>query len=256
MKKINVILFALMFVITIAKAQTATDFTAVDCSSASHTLFTELNAGKVVVLCWVMPCSNCISGALTAGNVVQSYATSNPGRVAMYLCDDVGDTPCSALNTWATAHSITCDASFSNSAINMSDYGTAGMPKVVVIAGPSHTVYYNANFTIDATAMQNAINAGLTSGINEAAMGITALNVLPNPAANRALITFTLDKTSLVKADLFDIDGQLVKGIYDGKLTSGTNTITVNIAGISSGIYFAKFSVGDRNKIVKVVVAN
>src|SRR5438067_299698 len=42
---------------------TATDFTATDCNSASQSLFTELNAGKIVVLIWVMPCSVCISDA-------------------------------------------------------------------------------------------------------------------------------------------------------------------------------------------------
>lgn len=34
---------------------TATDFTVNDCGGTSHNLFTELDAGKVIVLCWPMP---------------------------------------------------------------------------------------------------------------------------------------------------------------------------------------------------------
>lgn len=80
MKKIIFTLtIALMFVATISKAQTtASDFTATDCSSMSHNLYTELNAGKVVVISWVMPCSACVGGATAASNAVQSFATSHP----------------------------------------------------------------------------------------------------------------------------------------------------------------------------------
>jgi hypothetical protein len=41
-------------------SQTAADFTANDCNGTSHHLFAELNAGKVVVVAFVMPCTDCI----------------------------------------------------------------------------------------------------------------------------------------------------------------------------------------------------
>src|ERR1017187_11001668 len=101
MKKILYILIALMFVITISKAQTATDFTATDCNSNSHNLFSELNAGKVIVMDWVMPCINCVAPSLSTSNVVQRYQTTYPGRVQLYLIKDIGTTTCTTLTSWA-----------------------------------------------------------------------------------------------------------------------------------------------------------
>ena len=82
----------------------ATDFTATDCASTSHNLFTELAAGKVVVITWVMPCGACITGASNASNAV--IAVGNP-NVVFYLVDDAGNTNCSSLNSWASTNSIT-----------------------------------------------------------------------------------------------------------------------------------------------------
>ena len=39
-------------------AQTATDFTANDCAGTSHHLFAELDAGKIIVAAFVMPCGS------------------------------------------------------------------------------------------------------------------------------------------------------------------------------------------------------
>src|ERR1035437_10690426 len=106
MNKILYTFIALMFLVTISKAQTATDFTATDCNSNSHNLFTELNAGKVIVLDWVMPCINCVAPSLSTSNVVQSYQSTYPGRVFLYLLKDIGTTTCSTLNNWAANNGI------------------------------------------------------------------------------------------------------------------------------------------------------
>src|SRR5258705_1758845 len=91
----------------------AVNFTCNDCSSTAHNLFTELDAGKVVVLDFIMPCSACIAPSLTAYNIVQSYASSNPGRVLDYLSDDVGTTSCTSLNSWANTNGMSgFDAGF------------------------------------------------------------------------------------------------------------------------------------------------
>src|SRR3990170_3524731 len=81
-------------------AQTATNFNCNDCNAVNHDLFTELNSGKVIVLCWVMPCGACSAPAQSAHNIVQSYSVSNPGQVLFYLCDDFGTTSCPTMNSW------------------------------------------------------------------------------------------------------------------------------------------------------------
>ena len=164
-------------VTSVSVAQTAVNFTCNDCAATSHDLYTELNAGKVIVLCWVMPCGACTGPALTTYNVVQSYQANNPNTVFMYLCDDYGNTTCASLNSWANNIGVTNTIRFSNSAIDMMDYGSTGMPKIVVVGGSNHTVYYNSNNTVDATNLQNAINSALlATGINEPGSSISTLN--------------------------------------------------------------------------------
>ena len=112
-KTLILITFIFAFVNSKAQVTTATDFTANDCNSISHHLFAELDAGKVVVVAFVMPCSACIGPSLTAYNVATSFASSNPGRVKFFLSDDLANTSCSIVSGWATNNSITPDAVFS-----------------------------------------------------------------------------------------------------------------------------------------------
>ena len=78
----------LIFATVFCTAQTATDFTADDCNGTSHNLYSELDDGNVVVLCWVMPCGPWFLGAEYAQNAVQSFNISHPGKVKYYIVDD------------------------------------------------------------------------------------------------------------------------------------------------------------------------
>lgn len=249
------ILFAT--VTAIGLAQTATDFTANDCSGTSYNLFTDLNAGKVIVLCWVMPCASCIGPSLTTYNVVESYASSNPNTVYMYLCDDYGNTACSSLNSWSKSYALTNSVRFSNSAIDMADYGTIGMPKIVVLGGANHTVYYNANNFVNATDLQNAINSALsTTGINDPNSSVSSLNIFPNPANNTAEIICTLTKSSQVNIELFNLEGQMLKNVFSGNPAAGEIKMQIDVAGYAAGMYLLKFSDGANSKFANLIVSH
>ena len=147
-------------------SQTATNFTVSDCSGGSHNLFSELNEGKIIVLCWVMPCGACAGPTKTAFNVVNSYQTSNPGRVLFYLVDDYANNSCNDITGWASGIGVTNQKTFINQAISMDDYGSAGMLKIVVLGGSDHKVLYNANNTVNSTTMQNAIDNAVAFNVN------------------------------------------------------------------------------------------
>ena len=100
MKKLSIaILTILCSGISFAQT-TATDFTTNDCAGVSHTLFSELDAGKIIVAAFVMPCGSCSAPSLAAYNAVQSYAISNPNTVYFYLVDDAANTTCASLTSW------------------------------------------------------------------------------------------------------------------------------------------------------------
>lgn len=244
---------------TFGFSQTASNFNCSDCSSNNHDLFTELNSNKIIVIAWVMPCVNCISGALSAFTAVQSYSTSNPGQVRFYLADDYANTTCSTLQSWATTNGMNPDAVFSNSLVSMSPYGTAGMPKIVVLGGTSHTVYYNTNGSgnITTAGVQSGINAALSAiaaGVKENSGVFSSVEVYPNPTNSSSTVSLKLVKESKVKIEVQDVLGQKVLYIYNGNLPQGDNAIKVNTSELANGNYFISCSGGDVTKKIKFIV--
>jgi hypothetical protein len=176
MKKIKFTMLALLTCVSMTNAQTtATDFTENDCNGVSHHLFSELDAGKIIVVAFVMPCGTCAPPSLAAYNAVQSYATSNPGRILFYLADDTGATTCSTLSSWGNTNAMPLATVFSTTSFVQSQYGTPGMPKIMVLGGTDHEVLYNANSGVTTSAVQTIIDAEIIE------------NPLPNAPSNLAL---------------------------------------------------------------------
>lgn len=260
MKK-YILAFLLIIVGFTSSTQTATNFTCDDCLDGTHDLFSELDNGKVIVLCWVMPCATCIAPSKTAYNIVNSFQTSHPNRVFFYLVDDFADTPCSSLNSWANSNAMPESAfslRFVNSTISMTDYGSAGMPKIVVLGGGAHTVFYNVISTVNAVNLQKAINDALAagSGVEDLNSALFSVSLFSDLSDSKASLSVNLKSLSNITVDLYNVVGKKVTGIYDGKCNTGNNEIKINTAGFSNGIYFVKVSVADRTKILKLVISN
>lgn len=233
---------ALMSVFAVSNAQTnATNFTAADCSSMSHTLFTELNSGKVIVLTWVMPCASCVNGAKAASSAVQSFATSNPGKVMAYLSDDMGDQTCSDLSTWMTSNSVGSNFTvFGNTGntIDEADYGGSGMPHVVVIGGTDHKIYFNKKGSAanDVAGITAAVNSALSStGIGTITNQIQ-FSISPNPVTDKLSLSY--DK-AIEKISITSFTGQLIK---EEVYTKGKVNPTINVSGIANGVYTIKIT--------------
>ena len=256
MKQIITSVALLMATATVLHAQTtATNWTATDCANNSHTLFNELDAGKVIVFVWVMPCGTCVSASKTAYNIVQSYATSNPGKVLLYLADDLGDYPCNSLANWVTTNNIGNTANmtiFSNSGnvINENDFGGSGMPHVVVMGGTDHKIYFNGlnGAANNATAIQNAINAALTpTGVADLNSGLS-FTVAPNPTAEKLTINYA-KPISMVTVTA--ANGQVVS---EEVFPNGKVNHTVDLSKIASGVYTVRITdMNNKTGVQKIV---
>ena len=258
MKKLLVICFAWLCSF-LSFGQTAANFNCNDCSGANHDLFSELNAGKVVVICWVMPCASCIGGALAAQAACSNFATSNPGQVLYYCADDVANTTCATLTSWCANNGISPTAAFSNAAVDMSPYGAPGMPKVVVLGDANYTVYYNQNDnSISTSGIHNAITsalAAIATGVNEVADSpFTSISVHPNPSNSSCSLSFALNEDAKVKAEIMSLSGQKVADVITYNLVKGDNTLNIPTAGLANGSYFINLSVGENSKKIKLVV--
>ncbi len=241
------------------QAQTATDFTVTNCAGTSQHLFAELEAGKVVVMVWVMPCGACIGPAKTAFNASQSFQTSHPGRVLYYLVDDANNTACATLSSWATTNTISPNSVFKSSAILMTDYGAAGMPKVVVLGGSAHTVFDDEinsfNQATLTTAITNALAAPSSVENYEKNNANFQLNLFPNPVYNTAKVYYTLNQADEVCFEVYNILGKKVKTISAGKLTAGKHETQIDLESLSEGVYFVQLKTNNNREMRKFYIS-
>lgn len=250
-----ILLFILCSWFLVSQAQTATDFTATDCNGNSYNLFSDLDAGKIVVITWTMPCGACVSGALTAYNIAQSYEANYPGKVKMLLVDDFGNTPCSAINTWGNSNGLTRAIRFSDASIRMNDYGIAGMPKTVAIA-PDHSVIFNENHGVNPDSLQAAIDAVLTTtAIKNLHDIISTATVYPNPAVQKATVKLYLVKSTEIEISIYDLNGKELQIAFRGNCSSGENLLPIDLSKLSNGLYQVRIGNGESLKSLPLLIS-
>lgn len=257
MKKILLATIVALLAVSGVAQTTATNFNVNDCSGTNHNLFAALDAGKVVVIAWPMPCGSCIAPCLSAYTEVQNYASSYPGRVLYYLVDDYANTSCTTLTNWGNTNGITGVPVFSDAAISMADYGTNGMPKIVVLGGPTHDVLFNQNNGLNVTNFNNAIMAGLTTSIFESSIGNFKLNLFPNPSTtSKATINYTLTEGSDVTVEIYNTLGAKVKNVTFEKQAAGKHESILDFETLTNGIYFMKLNAGESSQVMKFTIAH
>ena len=241
-------------------AQNATDFTTDDCNGISHTLFDELDNGDVIVICWVMPCNPCATYAGYASDAVQSFAISHPGKVKYYLADDYANSTCSYIDDWASNYNLVTDASFSSSDLDMLDYGQLGMPKVVVLGGSNHFVFYNKNDNqIDFNGVQAAIVDALSGsvGIKNQEKNKLGLSIYPNPTNGTLNIKYEVDNLNKTKFEIVNILGEkLIYANGDNTFSSLVGLKIVDINTLENGIYFLNASSGTNVNTLRFIVTD
>jgi len=259
MKKIILLSCFILFKAIITTGQTnATDFNATDCDGNPHHLFSELDAGNIIVISWVMPCSPCATYSLLAYSAVQSFATSHPGKVHFYMADDYANTPCSNLSVWAGSYNMPNTTFFSSSDVNMNGYGTPGMPKVVVLGGASHSIYFNRNDSgITLNRVTTAINDALTfSDINEQ-KGDFELSSFPNPSNDLLNITCNISQVENITFEILNSLGETVFSVNEKSIsTIGTFNKVFDISRLESGIYFLNVSSTSKIESLEFIVSH
>ncbi len=258
MKKKNLLLLFLLINGLWAYAQTATNFIGTDCSGASHNLFSEMDAGKVIVVSFVMPCGACAAPSQAAQTKVQSYATSHPGKVVFYVVDDNGGTNCTTLSSWATTNGLTSATVFSNSAFKQADYpgSSTAMPKVVVMGGSNHHVFFYEDNSLNATNLQTAINSALaTTSVQKVNSDDLGLSIFPNPAKDNISLNYSLTGSADVVIDVYNIIGAKVLSLSRPNQGPGSHNEQIAFNNkLSSGIYFVKVNTDGSSATLKFVV--
>lgn len=234
-------------------AQNATNFSVKDCSGQQYTLFDELNAGKVVILTWTMPCGSCVLPLKTTYNVVQSFQSSHPGIVHMLMADDYANTSCASIDQWALSNGMPNTRRFSNPAIRMLDYVSNGMPKVVVIGGPEKQVFYNANDAVDHVALQAAIQSAISviTSLPASVQG-DEIKISFQPSGNSIVATSLFPIDSPSKLDILTLAGQKIHSeimpVPNGSIAKFV------LPHLKPSVYLAIFTYGSQTARLKFVV--
>lgn len=113
----------------------------------------------------------------------------------------------------------------------------------------------NCNQTMSGVAGNNSWQNNEESG-TELNSIFSAMKLYPNPSSDFVNVTFDLNKNSNVTYWITDITGRILLNKQSNMATNGSNTITMSIAELVSGIYYFHLQTEtmQQTKVVKFVV--
>ena len=76
----------------------------------------------------------------------------------------------------------------------------------------------------------------------------------PNPFSTSTTITYSLEQTSRVRLDVFDMLGRNVQTLAEGVQTNGSHTVRWDAGGLSNGAYLIRLRVGGDVHTLPVVL--
>ena len=242
MKNSILLFFALLFIITTTKAQTAMQLTGNDCNGVYHDLYADLDAGKAVLLHFFMTCAACPPPAqkiqTMANHVLQNY----PGMITAYALGYTNSYSCATVANWVNTNGLPLYAPFDSGAAMVAYYGGFGMPTVVLLGGTDHrTMFATQSFsTSDTTIMRDSILALFNStGVGEISKSVSSFNVYPTRTSDFITVNFELKEAADVTIDVADITGKQV-AVFMNERQNGIVNKQFSVASLPDGNYIVR----------------
>jgi thiol-disulfide isomerase/thioredoxin len=251
MQKITKIAAAilLIFAFTASKAQTtAMDFNTTDCNNNNVHLFSDLDAGKAVILFYYMPgCGTCPPVAQKIQAMANNINAMHANMVKAYAYPFQNSTTCAYSQSWVTDNNLPLYAPMDSGAASVAYYGGFGMPTVVLLGGSDHKVMFSTQSfsTNDTTTMRDMIlgmMGGGTTGIENIAANINSLNIYPNPTSNNVTISLDLKEQSDLYIEVLNIIGQQIALISQDKNVTGVVNRSFNTDALANGTYIIRIN--------------
>ncbi|MCB0515698.1 MAG: T9SS type A sorting domain-containing protein [Chitinophagales bacterium] len=93
----------------------------------------------------------------------------------------------------------------------------------------------------------------VNTGIDDVLNIENALMVYPNPISDVATVEMNVLKNTSATLQIFDIQGRLIKTVYNGTLNAGKNNYELNVRDIPAGNYYAVLQT-EKQKVSKKIV--
>jgi hypothetical protein len=124
----------------------------------------------------------------------------------------------------------------------------------------SATVWINGMFGTAAhnweTWIAEITGIAVQSSIQNIAKSESA-KLYPNPVYNEFKTEFDIRNNDLITISILDVNGKLVKSLFEGLVNAGKNQFTFNKSNLESGIYYIKIMSSSRTiQNEKIVIAN
>jgi hypothetical protein len=97
---------------------------------------------------------------------------------------------------------------------------------------------------------------GNTTGINDRDRFSGSINVFPNPATEKVNIEFSLSKDSEVTYTLLNSTGKTVLSRTSAQLSNQSNQLTIDVSGLTSGLYILRLTAANQQLATKIQVVN
>ncbi len=83
------------------------------------------------------------------------------------------------------------------------------------------------------------------------------LTIIPNPVVKSALISFYLTRKSVVRLEMYDAAGRLVKTLTNDNFSAGNHTIALDLKSderLNDGVYFIRMKTSDYQAVEKLII--
>jgi len=77
----------------------------------------------------------------------------------------------------------------------------------------------------------------------------------PNPFNRYTTIRYSIPKESIVNLNVYNLNGAEVANVVGENKQTGTYTLTLDVKGLSDGIYYYRFQAGDFSQSRKMVIS-
>lgn len=88
------------------------------------------------------------------------------------------------------------------------------------------------------------------------AQDVTLFQNHPNPATNQTTIAFSLDQSSVVALNIYDVNGRLIKTLTNTQHAAGEHSFSLETATLPSGVYYISLQTETIQLSRKMVVLN
>lgn len=83
----------------------------------------------------------------------------------------------------------------------------------------------------------------------------SALSCWPNPFTGSAMAVVRIDRPEMVRLELFDMSGKMVRELHAGEMPRGEHLLTIDASGIPAGGYILRLRAGDVDASRAVIIA-